>query len=209
MPQEFHGRLRPDGPRRHPVAPLVSRRCFAALAAVLLAMVATISNAGCTGDPDSRQAEPAASVEESTASTNAPAVVLTPVSSPAPTSENIQKPTTASALTNMPELPPAVLQPTRTPPPQPAGTPLPELSADEIYKRVAPSVAMVVSSVGWGSGVLLEGSYLVTNHHVYGRIVGCGLCCLTDRISGGFPLWPWTLWRMLPCWVRWKPRRRV
>ena len=42
----------------------------------------------------------------------------------------------------------------------------PDLSTDEVYVQVAPAVAMVISSVGQDSGVLLEGGYLVTNHHV-------------------------------------------
>ena len=40
------------------------------------------------------------------------------------------------------------------------------MSPAEVYALVAPSVAMVVSSVGNGSAVLLKDGYLVTNHHV-------------------------------------------
>lgn len=40
------------------------------------------------------------------------------------------------------------------------------LSAEEVYERVAPSVVFVETGKGSGSGVLVEGGWVVTNHHV-------------------------------------------
>ena len=40
------------------------------------------------------------------------------------------------------------------------------LSPDEVYLRVAPSVPFIETATGTGSGVLIEGGYVVTNYHV-------------------------------------------
>ena len=47
-------------------------------------------------------------------------------------------------------------------------TPDEELSAPEVYRMVAPSVAFIVNGdgTGAGSGILIEGGYVITNHHV-------------------------------------------
>lgn len=47
-------------------------------------------------------------------------------------------------------------------------SPREESSAEEIYERVAPSVAFIVRRDGWpgGSGILIDGGYIITNHHV-------------------------------------------
>jgi S1-C subfamily serine protease len=41
-----------------------------------------------------------------------------------------------------------------------------EQSAEDIYRRVAPSIAFLRTPVATGSGVLLEGGYVLTNAHV-------------------------------------------
>ena len=41
-----------------------------------------------------------------------------------------------------------------------------ELSPNELYSRVAPSVPFIETATGTGSGVLIEGGYIVTNYHV-------------------------------------------
>jgi len=43
-----------------------------------------------------------------------------------------------------------------------------DLSAEEIYREIAPSVAYIVNSAGTGtgSGILIDGGYVVTNYHV-------------------------------------------
>ena len=40
------------------------------------------------------------------------------------------------------------------------------LSASEIYARVSPSVVFIETAAGTGSGILVEGGYVVTNYHV-------------------------------------------
>ena len=40
------------------------------------------------------------------------------------------------------------------------------LSAQEVYARVAPSIPIVVTADGHGSGILILGDYVLTNHHV-------------------------------------------
>ena len=53
--------------------------------------------------------------------------------------------------------------PTPTPTPQPAGE---ALTPAEIFARVSPSIPIVRSCYGQGSGILIEGGYVVTNDHV-------------------------------------------
>ena len=47
--------------------------------------------------------------------------------------------------------------------PLPSGEPL---SAQQVYAKVAPSIPIVQSAYGHGSGILIPGDYVVTNHHV-------------------------------------------
>ena len=42
----------------------------------------------------------------------------------------------------------------------------PKLTSAQIFNKVAPAIAFVQTEQGHGSGVLVEGRYLVTNHHV-------------------------------------------
>src|SRR5687767_15029955 len=57
--------------------------------------------------------------------------------------------------------------PTRTPRPTVTATATPApLSPPEVFERVSPSVAFVETPSGTGSGLLLEGGYLLTNAHV-------------------------------------------
>ena len=60
--------------------------------------------------------------------------------------------------------------PAMTPTPEPTATvePVPDasLSAAEVYARVAPSIVFIETPTGTGSGVLIKGSYIVTNRHV-------------------------------------------
>ncbi len=41
-----------------------------------------------------------------------------------------------------------------------------ELSPVEVYEQISPSIALVETPSKFGSGVLIEGGYIVTNHHV-------------------------------------------
>jgi serine protease DegQ len=69
--------------------------------------------------------------------------------------------------TNSGAPPPATLAPgpTSTLQPVATGTP-PTKSADEIFDRVAPSVAFVATDVGTGSALTLDDRHVVTNAHV-------------------------------------------
>ena len=40
------------------------------------------------------------------------------------------------------------------------------LTPAEVYSRVSPSIPIVISSYGQGSGILITGNYVLTNHHV-------------------------------------------
>ena len=64
-------------------------------------------------------------------------------------------------------------EPTTTPTPTPTPSPRPtptaqgeELSPAEVYALVSPSIALVETSSKLGSGILIEGGYIVTNNHV-------------------------------------------
>ncbi len=75
-----------------------------------------------------------------------------------------------------PTQPPIVIEPTTataivlqqpTPDPQlPDPTPITALSAVDIYQKISPSVAFIDNEFFTGSGVLIDGGYVVTNAHV-------------------------------------------
>lgn len=75
-----------------------------------------------------------------------PTRVPTPTPKPSPTPE-----------------PTAIPEPTPTPAPTP--TPKPPTPA-QIFARISPSLAFIQTPAGTGSGVLIEGGYVVTNAHV-------------------------------------------
>ena len=57
--------------------------------------------------------------------------------------------------------------PAPSPTPLPTATPTPApLSGAEIFSRVSPSVPIVITGSGLGSGVLIPGGFIVTNAHV-------------------------------------------
>ena len=56
---------------------------------------------------------------------------------------------------------------TVAPEPGPTTTVAPErLSAAEVYSRVSPSIPFIETATSTGSGILIEGGYVVTNYHV-------------------------------------------
>ena len=61
--------------------------------------------------------------------------------------------------------PPADIATATAATPTPA-TPAAPLSAADVYARVAPSVPFIQTPSGSGSGVLIDGGYVVTNYHV-------------------------------------------
>lgn len=44
--------------------------------------------------------------------------------------------------------------------------PTTELSSAEVYERVSPSIAFIETAAATGSGVLIDGGYVITNYHV-------------------------------------------
>ena len=83
---------------------------------------------------------------------------------------------TVTCLQQTPEPAPIPTTAPTTPAPEPTPTPEPtatvepvadaSLSAAEVYARVAPSIVFIETPTGTGSGVLIEGGYIVTNRHV-------------------------------------------
>lgn len=79
---------------------------------------------------------------------------------PAPTPAPTLEPTAALTATNTPTLTPSPTEtPTITPTPGP-------LSPAEIFENVSPSIVYIETPAGSGSGMLMEGGYIVTNAHV-------------------------------------------
>lgn len=160
---------------QYALGPVMLRKNFVIVAVSLAAVMAAIFNLGCTGGSGSQQVESIVSSETVVEPTSVPETVLAPTTSLAAVSGEAQGSETGPAPTIAPEGTPTLTptpQPTRTPTPtltptsQPTRTPTPVLSPADVYSLVGPSVAMVFSSVGTGSAVLLEDGYLVTNHHV-------------------------------------------
>ena len=64
---------------------------------------------------------------------------------------------------------PEITSPTATTQPEvapPTATAPAALSTQEVYSLVAPSIPLIETPTGTGSGILIEGGYVVTNHHV-------------------------------------------
>ena len=76
---------------------------------------------------------------------------------------NLTPPPTATTKPSLQELPAAERTPggTATRVPTPA-----QISSAELYELTAPSIPAVRSSTGKGSGILIEGNYVLTNMHV-------------------------------------------
>jgi S1-C subfamily serine protease len=104
------------------------------------------------------------------------AACVAPVTDPQAQAEQAAATAVAQVLATL------TAQPTPTPAAAPAGTPTPAahtstqpppgtkpsaaLSPVEIFQRLSPSVAYIEVPDGTGSGVLIEGGYIVTNAHV-------------------------------------------
>ena len=115
----------------------------------LLCFVATALLSACDYEPQS-----AATLEPTAAATPTPEPTATPTPEPTAT------PTPEPTATPTPE-------PTATPTPEPTATPTPEpLTSVQIFDKVAPAIALIETATGIGSGVLIEGGYVVTNAHV-------------------------------------------
>ena len=86
---------------------------------------------------------------------------------PTPTVKNAVEPTStlvpAPTTTSVPTRTPA---PPDTPTPEPRSAPAGEMTSADIYAAVHSSVAYIQTPTGFGSGFVIEGGYVVTNHHV-------------------------------------------
>ena len=83
-----------------------------------------------------------------------PSLEPTTVPTPEPTTAAVPEPTTA-----------ATTEPTTTPASQPTSTPE-SLTSAQIFDKVSPAIAFIETASSTGSGVLIEGGYVVTNAHV-------------------------------------------
>ncbi len=89
-----------------------------------------------------------------------PNATSTPEPTATPTPEPTATPTPEPTNTSTPE-------PTATPTPEPTATPTPEpLTSEQIFERVSPSIVFIETAARKGSGVLIEGGYVVTNAEV-------------------------------------------
>ena len=99
--------------------------------------------------------------------TTAPAPTPVPAATPAPPPTPVPTATLAPTPTPVPTDSPAPTPtpvPTATPAPTPTPTPAPpaKMSSAEVYALVSPSVPFIETSTGTGSGVLIEGGYVIT-----------------------------------------------
>ena len=93
-----------------------------------------------------------------------------PTATPTPTDTLTPKPTATPTPTDTPT-PESIATPTptdtHTPVPEPTDTQTPEqLTAAKVYDRVSSSIAYIETPATKGSGVLVEGGYVLTNAHV-------------------------------------------
>ena len=133
---------------------------------------------GCTGDNDPAATDPTVAAGIATqpdADTLMPAPTATPAQTPAPTPTATLAQTPAPTPTATPVQTPAptpTATPVQTPAPTGTRTPAPassvakEITPTEIYAMLYPSVAYIDTPSGSGTGFLVEGGYVVTNHHV-------------------------------------------
>ena len=128
---------------------------------VLAALCALAMAVSCGGESGPSTAVSAPTAEPTSTLSPAPTPTETPVATatpmPAPTASPRPTPTATPRPTP---------GPTATPRPTPAPASIVGATSADVYERVAPSVAFVKTEVASGSGVLIEGGYVVTNYHV-------------------------------------------
>ena len=103
--------------------------------------------------------------------TDAPVSAPTAMPMPASTATLMPAPTATAMPTATPTpRPTATPIPTPTPTPKPTATPTPIPTLSDMVERVRPSVVLVQTDVGHGSGVIFDSdgrnAWIVTNHHV-------------------------------------------
>ena len=107
----------------------------------------TVANTVGSGEPSAIDT-PTVVPTATTVATVAPMLEPTPTATPQPTITPTPEPTA-----------------TKTPEPTPSPTPGP-LTPAQIFGRVAPAIAFIQTDVATGSGVLIDGGYVLTNAHV-------------------------------------------
>ena len=138
-------RSRPAG-SREPESRVVSRfsacRPHGLVLVLALILLAVTTLGGCNGAEQEAAARPPPAHSPTPAPTSPPTPTPTPVQTPTPT---------------------PTLEPTATATPTPTPGPL---TAAQIFERISPSIAFIETRTGSGSGVLIDGGYVVTNAHV-------------------------------------------
>ena len=83
--------------------------------------------------------------------------------------------------------------PTQTPTatPTPAPTPTAQLTAAEVYSLVSPSIPFIETPTGTGSGVLIEGGYVITNYHVVWPYEAVRVVFPDDKVLQNVPVVGW------------------
>ena len=123
----------------------------------IVCSVAVVALAAC-GQPTPSET-PSRPLEPTSQSAATPA----PADTPIPTATATATPTPVPTNTPLP-IPTA----TATPIPAPTNTPTPtsDLSPAEVYALISHSVPFIETAAATGSGVLIEGGFIVTNYHV-------------------------------------------
>ena len=103
-----------------------------------------------------------------------------------PTPEPTATPTTAPTAT-----PTDTPTPTLTATPTPAPTPTAQLTAAEVYSLVSPSIPFIETPTGTGSGVLIEGGYVITNYHVVWPYEAVRVVFPDDKVLQNVPVVGW------------------
>ena len=84
---------------------------------------------------------------------------------------------------------------TVAPEPGPTTTVAPErLSAAEVYSRVSPSIPFIETATSTGSGILIEGGYVVTNYHVVWPHLEAWIVFPDGTELSNVPLVGWNPW---------------
>ena len=119
-----------------------------------------------TAPPAESPGPPPTPQRTATATLTPPLVPAEPTPRPSPSPTRAPSPAPTATVEPTP-----TLTPTSTPVPSPTSVPSPTptpgpLSPSQIFALVSPALAFVETPTGTGSGVLIEGGYVVTNAHV-------------------------------------------
>ena len=71
------------------------------------------------------------------------------------------------------------------------GTPTAQLTAAEVYSLVSPSIPFIKTPTGTGSGVLIEGGYVVTNYHAVWPYQAVWVVFPDDQVLQNVPVVGW------------------